>query len=573
MADPRNLVQRILYATWPSFREGMNRKWQYNHGTPPPWTAAGKKYAQAQEVIARQLETPPPVHGDARWMSRAEAAAIVGDVTAEPKPHGVDFLSLGYAVDLDMREAHCEALSTAPGHVLTIAATRAGKGASQIVPNLLVYGGSMLIIDPKGENYAMTHQQRRKLGMVFRLDPFRVTEKWDNEAAFSQYNPLEAIREPADARRLADMLMGEAPNGEGLFWHNEALNFLTGIILFVSQLKHHNTLSTVREIVTLPDGPDTDKAPSKLLQRVRQMMELSNDPVVKRAMSVFSGQPPKMRSGVVSTINAKTAIWDEQPMSEAVGGHHLDLEQLKHTRITVYVILPLDKLHTYGAFLRLMVAQFYQAMVRDEKTPDVPVVCLVDEFPALGAMDEIVRALAEVAGFGVRFWIFVQSVAQLSSTYPKTWQQVLSQCSTKSVFGVTDGETAKWLSEELSNTTVAYLSSSTSVGGGTLDASMHATGNAGTGLSVQLAGKPLLTVPEIREHLGVGRRFAVTFLSGHAPMMTLLAPWYEDGFLSALGTDLTVPTVKTVAAAGVTPAKPVFDDNYTFGIREADKDD
>ena len=36
-------------------------------------------------------------------------------------------------------------------HCLTVAGSRAGKGVSVIVPNLCLYPGSALVIDPKGE--------------------------------------------------------------------------------------------------------------------------------------------------------------------------------------------------------------------------------------------------------------------------------------------------------------------------------------------------------------------------------------------------------------------------------------
>ena len=41
-------------------------------------------------------------------------------------------------------------------HMLTIAGSRAGKGVSLIVPNLIMYEGSAFVIDPKGENAAIT---------------------------------------------------------------------------------------------------------------------------------------------------------------------------------------------------------------------------------------------------------------------------------------------------------------------------------------------------------------------------------------------------------------------------------
>ena len=67
-------------------------------------------------------------------------------------------------------------------HMMTVAGNRAGKGVSAIIPNLLEYPGSILAIDPKGENAARTKNRRDKgsknikqsLGQdVYVLDPLR----------------------------------------------------------------------------------------------------------------------------------------------------------------------------------------------------------------------------------------------------------------------------------------------------------------------------------------------------------------------------------------------------------------
>jgi type IV secretion system protein VirD4 len=47
-------------------------------------------------------------------------------------------------------------------HVMTIAGSRAGKGVSLIIPNLLFYKGSAVVIDPKGENARITAGRRGK---------------------------------------------------------------------------------------------------------------------------------------------------------------------------------------------------------------------------------------------------------------------------------------------------------------------------------------------------------------------------------------------------------------------------
>ncbi len=47
-------------------------------------------------------------------------------------------------------------------HALTIAGSRAGKGVSLIVPNLLLYDGSIVAIDPKGELARITARRGAK---------------------------------------------------------------------------------------------------------------------------------------------------------------------------------------------------------------------------------------------------------------------------------------------------------------------------------------------------------------------------------------------------------------------------
>lgn len=64
-------------------------------------------------------------------------------------------------------------------HILVVAGSRGGKGVSSIIPNLLTYRGSVLVMDPKGELARITARQRAE-GLkqkVFILDPFGVSGK------------------------------------------------------------------------------------------------------------------------------------------------------------------------------------------------------------------------------------------------------------------------------------------------------------------------------------------------------------------------------------------------------------
>ena len=69
-------------------------------------------------------------------------------------------------------------------HVLLVANTRSGKGRAVIANNLALWPGSIVSIDPKGENAMLTARRRGKGsqycdGMgheVFVLDPFNTTD-------------------------------------------------------------------------------------------------------------------------------------------------------------------------------------------------------------------------------------------------------------------------------------------------------------------------------------------------------------------------------------------------------------
>ena len=66
-------------------------------------------------------------------------------------------------------------------HLVTLGGTRGGKGTTAIIPNLCLYEGSVVCIDPKGENARITAARRGRgskhtQGMeqrVIVLDPYR----------------------------------------------------------------------------------------------------------------------------------------------------------------------------------------------------------------------------------------------------------------------------------------------------------------------------------------------------------------------------------------------------------------
>src|ERR1041384_3197780 len=75
-------------------------------------------------------------------------------------------------------------------HLITFGPTRSGKGTTVIVQTLLQAPHSIICIDPKGQNAAITARRRSELGDVFVLNPFglHTDEPWCLPR--HRYNPI-----------------------------------------------------------------------------------------------------------------------------------------------------------------------------------------------------------------------------------------------------------------------------------------------------------------------------------------------------------------------------------------------
>lgn len=80
-------------------------------------------------------------------------------------------------------------------HITLIAGSRAGKGVGMILPNLLTYKGSVVCIDPKGENASVTPftpSQRLAVASPFRgafLPPLKTPRPMEN--SLSLWTPTD----------------------------------------------------------------------------------------------------------------------------------------------------------------------------------------------------------------------------------------------------------------------------------------------------------------------------------------------------------------------------------------------
>ena len=192
----------------------------------------------------------------ARWL---DTKTVKDTLRYDPgKYPGQMLLGLSGGVPIGTRPRDADGnLKPEDRHLLTVAGSRAGKSVSMIVPNLLDYGGSALISDPKAELANLTALRRAQdLGQaVFVLDPFgKASDAVRDAGLLASFNPLSMLNDPdtliEDTDLIADALVIQSGNDP--HWDESAKRFLQGVILHVATFPRYGrkrNLCTVRDLL------------------------------------------------------------------------------------------------------------------------------------------------------------------------------------------------------------------------------------------------------------------------------------------------------------------------------------
>lgn len=488
------------------------------------WFAAGraqKREAEEREAErARQhdaLKNPPPIHGSAKWASGADirTQGFLKGTEAFDTPSSI---LLGTFIDPATGVLEGQIHWDREGHLLTVAPTRSGKSTTVIVPNLLRYQGSCVVLDPKGELYRDTSAWRASNGReVYRIAPF--------EESTDGFNPLSTVRSLADARALADLMIPHDPHAQE-FFKKDAVAFLSALILFLAKIAppDRRTLAEVRRLTALP----TDE----FLALVKHMSSCGIPAVVNETNIILGKNKDRAIPSLRDTLNTEMAVWDDEGVIAASSRSDVDFRALKDRPITVYVTVPFDKMEAFAPFLKIVLSSALEAMIKNTRIPDIPVLFVLDEFLSLGPFPQFRNAIRTHAGAGVRLWFFLQDVSTLEEHYPSSWKTFFNSA-VKLFFGTDETFTGKLVSDLLGDMTVGYQAGNLSGNRSTSsNDGITPTVNSGSSVSesVSFVGRPLLTPTEVvatlnRTH-GDKSRDGFLFLGGTPPIRTRLVPWF-----------------------------------------------
>lgn len=417
-------------------------------------------------------------------------------------------------------------------NVLICAPPGTGKGTTIIIPTLLDFQQSVFVIDPKGENAAVTMRCRRDyFGQdVHVLNPWKM-----HGIPTSRINPLDLLDKDdincvSNATFLADLIMIPGSSTQDSFWDESAKSLLIGLMLYIVGYEPHaDTLANLRRLVTLPD---------KEFEQIAIKMASSElfHGALAEAGGTILGMDAKTRSNVRSTAQAHTRFLSDPVIKLATETSDFSFSELKEKPTTVYVIIPAEQLGTQGRWLRLMVGMALTAIERGSRF-NTRTLFLLDEFPALGRMQKIETGIATLRGYGVDFALACQDLNQLRNVYGNAADTLLANCADKWFCRISDLNTAQMVSSMLGTSTVMERSESTS----------HTPGQPEPSSSESWSSRarPLMMPDEL---LGKGPHTAFLVRSGSRPIMIMPYPYYvNDGCMKWADPNPFGPAVQPAA--------------------------
>jgi type IV secretion system protein VirD4 len=439
-------------------------------------------------LVRRWRHGDPTTHGSARWATRREVrrAGLLGH-------HGVVIGRLGRYLLVDEENTH----------LLLMGPTRSGKGVGVIVPTLLTWRESVIILDPKdGENLTVCAPWRtqRAGNQLHAFAPCRSPQ--------TRINVLDTIRltqrqEFADAQLIAQSLVAPEKitkeSTTGLHFRELAALLLTATILHVCYTRQRKSLAEVWDFLTQTG----ELAKSlKMMATTAHSSHGVHQAIASMTTAIRNISGDREISSVWTTAIRPLVLYSDPMIAASTDTSTFALEALQYgpQRVTLALIAPspmaLERLHPlYRVILDVAMTRLMEHPVR---TWQQRLLFVGDELPWYGYTRAIDKGIAIMAGYGIKSLLVTQDLPALEEVYGQH-NALWGNTDCKIFHAPTNDLTAKRISENL-------------MGRGTMEhpvESRQAGLFAQRSVSQQHVARALLTTDEVMElapHLEIVRR-------------------------------------------------------------------
>jgi type IV secretion system protein VirD4 len=346
--------------------------------------------------------------------------------------------------------------------VILAAPTRSGKGVGVVIPNLLDYEESMVVLDIKQENFDLTSGWRAKQGHeIYLFNPFaedRRSHRW-NPLTYVSSDPAFRV---SDLMSIAAMLYPDGSEDQK-FWVSQARNAFMAFTLFLFENYDDEmdigfpepTIPTIGAVYRLSSGDGTELKP--YLQKLSQRKFLSSN--AKTAFANMLSQADETFASILGTFKEPLNAWINPVLDAVTAFDDFHLTDVRKRKMTIYIGIQPNKLAESRLIINLFFSQLINLNTKElpKNNPELKYQCLLlmDEFTSIGKVDIIASAVSYMAGYNIRLLPIIQSMAQLDATYGKDVSRtVITNHALQIIYAPREQQDANDYSEMLGYTTV-----------------------------------------------------------------------------------------------------------------------
>jgi len=402
-------------------------------------------------------------------------------------------------------------------HALIVAPTGRGKGVGFVIPNLLTYKGSAVVLDVKGENFRETSRFRASMGdKVFRFAP----TDWDRPT--HRYNPLARIAAMTnpDRQQMELKLTGKL----FLQTDNEKLNGLLagGIDLFVAAglLAFERGVPTIGEIYRITaSGGDKQK---EYLKRSQEVKNTSAKLIFERMASTNNDT---LTSYLSLLMTSGLDTWDNRAIDAATATSDFSFRDIRRRPHAIYLVVESEMIRPLAPLIRLFFSDLIASLQAQEPGDDEPwpVMIMLDEFDRLGKMPIVAESIKTLRSFGGNLAIVTQTIPALDEIYGENTRRSLQGgAGVKLYLTPSEQKTIEELSQAVGKTTKRVVTRSRAVGRNPFE---------GRSVSERTEDTPLLTEDQARR---MDLDEVILVIDAQMPIRARRIKYFEDPALKVL---------------------------------------
>ncbi|WP_133406849.1 type IV secretory system conjugative DNA transfer family protein [Parashewanella tropica] len=407
-------------------------------------------------------------------------------------------------------------------HVLMSAPTRSGKGVGVVIPNLLSWQDSVVVLDIKQENWNISAGFRKAHGQkcyLLNLAPRDyLSHRW-NPLYYISNDPSFRIN---DIQKIGQMLF---PNidSESPIWQASARSLWLGLVLYL--LETPPLPVTLGEVLRL-----LNKGDSQLIEQINERMQ-SQQPLSNQchaSLREYLETPERTRGSIRKSFTSALELFYNPVIDAVTAGNDFDLRTLRQQRISIYVGVTPDDLQRLAPLINLFFQQLIDLNTRElpEHDPSLKyqLLLLMDEFAAIGKIGILSRGISYIAGYGIRLVTIIQSPAQLREIYGHDGAEtIIDNHALQIVFAPKNIKIARELSDSLGNQTIKNSSRSKQL-----------SGRGGRSENTSDHSRALMLPQEL---MRLGTQQSILLLENCPPIKCNKIRWYQDKLLQPRGND------------------------------------